>query len=72
LSTEPPKLTRRGFAPISFLLEVIGELRKVTWPSRQEATRLPIMVLTLSIIIGLFLGLFDMIFSRFFSLLAGS
>ena len=73
MSTDPPKLTtRRGFATISFLVEVVGELRKVTWPSRQEATRLTIMVLTLSIIIGLFLGLFDMIFSRFFSILAGS
>jgi len=72
LATQPPKLSRKGFAPISFLSEVIGELRKVTWPSRQETTRLTIMVLTLSIIIGLFLGLFDMFFSRFFAILSNS
>ncbi|MAP57418.1 MAG: preprotein translocase subunit SecE [SAR202 cluster bacterium] len=57
---------------MSFLSEVIGELRKVTWPSRQESTRLTIMVLALSIIIGIFLGLFDMLFSRFFSILSNS
>ena len=49
MSTQPPKLSGKGFSPISFLSEVIGELRKVTWPSRQESTRLTIMVLALSI-----------------------
>ena len=66
MATQPPKLSGKGFAPISFLSEVIGELRKVTWPSRQETTRLTIMVLALSIIIGIFLGLFDILFARFF------
>ena len=71
MATQPPKL-KKGFAPISFFTEVIGELRKVTWPSRQEATRLTLMVLTLSIIIGIFLGLFDMLFARFFSILSNT
>jgi|TARA_B110000263_G_scaffold137390_1_gene119181 preprotein translocase subunit SecE len=72
LATQPPKLSKKGFAPISFFTEVIGELRKVTWPSRQEATRLTLMVLALSIIIGIFLGLFDMLFARFFSILSNT
>lgn len=72
MATQPPKLSKKGFAPISFFTEVIGELRKVTWPSRQEATRLTLMVLALSIIIGIFLGLFDMLFARFFSILSNT
>jgi preprotein translocase subunit SecE len=72
LATQPPKISKKGFAPISFFTEVIGELKKVTWPSRQEATRLTIMVLSLSIIIGIFLGLFDMLFARFFSILSNT
>lgn len=72
MATQPPKISKKGFAPISFFTEVIGELRKVTWPSRQEATRLTLMVLALSIIIGIFLGLFDMLFARFFSILSNT
>ncbi|MDG2100820.1 MAG: preprotein translocase subunit SecE [Dehalococcoidia bacterium] len=72
MATQPPKISKKGFAPISFFTEVIGELKKVTWPSRQEATRLTIMVLSLSIIIGIFLGLFDMLFARFFSILSNT
>ena len=72
MATQPPKLSKKGFALISFFTEVIGELRKVTWPSRQEATRLTLMVLALSIIIGIFLGLFDMLFARFFSILSNT
>ncbi|NCG34985.1 MAG: preprotein translocase subunit SecE [Dehalococcoidales bacterium] len=72
MATQPPKISKKGFAPISFFTEVIGELKKVTWPSRQEATRLTIMVLSLSIIIVIFLGLFDMLFARFFSILSNT
>jgi preprotein translocase subunit SecE len=44
--------------------EVISELRKVTWPSREEAVRLTIMVVAVSIMMGIFLGTVDFIFSR--------
>jgi preprotein translocase subunit SecE len=37
--------------------------RRVTWPSRQETVRLTIMVLTVAIIVGIFLGIVDAIFS---------
>jgi hypothetical protein len=28
LATQPPKISKKGFAPISFFTEVIGELKK--------------------------------------------
>ena len=52
--------------------EIISELRKVTWPSRQETTRLTILVIVVSAAIGALLGLIDIGFSRMFSLIAGS
>jgi preprotein translocase subunit SecE len=43
--------------------EVTTELRRVTWPSREEAARLTIMVLIVSGVIGLFLGGVDYVFN---------
>ncbi len=42
-----------------FFVEVWSELRKVVWPTREEATRLTVMVLTVSIVVGVVLGIFD-------------
>lgn len=50
----------------SFVSEVIGELKKVTWPSRPETSRLTVLVIGISGTIGIALGLIDMGFSRIF------
>ncbi len=57
---------KRGF--FSFLrphwaMEIISELRKVTWPSRQETWYLTTVVLIVAGAIGLFLGGVDMFFN---------
>ena len=39
--------------------EIYSELRRVTWPTREETTRLTIMVVCVSAVIGIFLGLID-------------
>ena len=57
---------------IRFFGEVISELRKVTWPTRQETTRLTVLVLAVSIAIGIFLGIIDIFFARFFAVVAGT
>ncbi len=57
---------------IRFFGEVISELRKVTWPTRQETTRLTVLVLVVSVAIGIFLGVIDIAFARFFSAVAGT
>lgn len=43
----------------AFFSDVIGELRKVVWPSRQETLRLTAMVLAVCIATGLLLGAID-------------
>ena len=49
-----------------FIWEVISELRKVTWPTREETKRLTTMVVIISVAMGIMLGLVD----EFFSLIA--
>ncbi len=43
----------------NFFANIIAELRKVTWPTRQEAIRLTIMVLAVCAVAGVFLALAD-------------
>ena len=52
-----------------YFTETIGELRKVTWPTRREATNLTIIVLAVTVVVGMYLGIMDYFFSRFFALL---
>lgn len=61
---------RRAF---SFRLvgEVVSELRRVTWPTRQETMRLTLMVLAVSAAVGVFLGLVDLGFTRAFEVILG-
>lgn len=49
--------------------ETVGELRKVTWPTRREATNLTLIVLAVMVVVGFYLGLADTLFSRLFALL---
>jgi preprotein translocase SecE subunit len=43
----------------SYITEVVAELKKVTWPTREEASRLTKMVLIIAGAVGLILGVFD-------------
>jgi preprotein translocase subunit SecE len=51
--------------------ETIGELRKVTWPTRQEAKNLTGIVVTVTFGMSIFLGTVDFLFSRLFALILG-
>jgi preprotein translocase subunit SecE len=49
--------------PLSFLTETYEEMRKVVWPTSREAIRLTGMVIAVSLIVGLFIGGIDYIFT---------
>jgi preprotein translocase subunit SecE len=55
----------------SFFVEVVAELRRAHWPTRQEALRLSLLVLAVIIVIGAILGALDLGFTRLFLLLGG-
>jgi len=67
-STKPAPAKKSRF---SFFPEVVAELRKAHWPTRQETLRLSIIVLIVCAIIGGILGALDLGFTRLFLLLGG-
>jgi preprotein translocase subunit SecE len=57
---------RRGF--LAFLRprwveDIISELRKVTWPTRQDTVNLTMVVIVVSVAVGLALGGIDILFN---------
>ena len=63
---KPPVLgPRRGNkSPLSFFNEVKTELKKVRWPTRQEVIKLTSIVLGTSIVMGVVIGGFDILFTK--------
>ena len=60
----PPRAGRAGFAAVAgwrprFFMDIIGELRKVVWPTRQEAMHLTLVVIIVSAFLGALLGGID-------------
>ena len=55
---------RKENVVVRYLRDTRGELRKVHWPTRQEAWSLTKVVLVVTISMALFLGLLDYLFDR--------
>ncbi|HCH08710.1 MAG: preprotein translocase subunit SecE [SAR202 cluster bacterium Io17-Chloro-G1] len=66
--------TQAARRAVSFRIfgEVVGEIRRVTWPTRQETMRLTLMVISVAVVIGIFLGIVDLGFSRLLDVLLGN
>jgi len=47
-----------------YFKNIKGELKHVNWPTRKQATTYTILVITVSILVAYFFGLFDFIFSE--------
>ena len=54
---------------IKYLKETRAELKKVNWPSRQEATNLTLIVIAVTASMTILLGTLDFIFSWLFELI---
>lgn len=52
-----------------YLRETRAELRKVVWPSREETTRLSIIVVSVMVGMSAALGVIDYLFSRLIGLI---
>ena len=60
---QPQTITKKR-SRFAFIGDIIGELRKVNWPSRRDTVRLTIMVLIVCLVVGIFLGALDYGFSE--------
>jgi len=47
-----------------YVRETRGEMRKVTWPTREESWRLTYIVLGVTVAMSAFLWIFDFLFSK--------
>ena len=56
-------------AVVRYYRETIGELRKVSWPTRQEAINLTTITLVVIVIMSAFFGSLDYIFNQLFALI---
>ena len=66
--------TQAARRAVSFRIfgEVVGEIRRVTWPTRQETMRLTLMVISVAVAIGIFLGIVDLGFARLLDVILGN
>jgi preprotein translocase subunit SecE len=63
------KTVRRELGFIRYLRGTRSELKKVTWPTRQEAQNLTYIVLGVTVAFAVFLGLLDWVFTQLFQLI---
>ena len=53
-----------GKQRFKFVSDIISELKKVTWPSRREATYLTTLVIIFTVVVAIILGVIDYGFSK--------
>ena len=68
----PKGKRRKENAVVRYLRETLAELKKVVWPTRQEATRLTLIVLATTVAMSAFLGIVDLLSTQLFSALIGA
>jgi hypothetical protein len=50
-------MSHRSIVPrVAQNVRLLEEMRKVTWPSRQETMRLTLVVIVVSLVVGLYVG----------------
>jgi preprotein translocase subunit SecE len=50
--------------PVTFVRQTYDELKQIVWPSRNEIIRLTGIVIILSVLMGIYIGGLDWIFSQ--------
>jgi preprotein translocase subunit SecE len=55
----------------TFLFDTRSELKKVVWPTREQAINLTGLVIGVAIAVAAFIGVCDLLLQKFFQLLAG-
>jgi len=68
-SGQSTSLTAKFTAAKEFFEQSKVELKKVTWPTRQDTVRTGIAVLIFSVIMAIYLGVVDMALSRLVALI---
>jgi preprotein translocase SecE subunit len=54
-----------------FFVEAYQELKKVNWPTPEQARNLTVLVLAVSFVVGLYIAFFDIIFGAIATRISG-
>ena len=54
-----------------FVEESWSELKKVTWPTREQVRNLTVLVFVVSAVIGAYIAFFDVLFNEAFRFIVG-
>ena len=75
MSKAPTTAAQAGPKPdnrlVRYFKETRAELRKVSWPTRKQATNLTLIVLAVTVAMAIFLGAVDLLFVKLLGLLVG-
>lgn len=55
---------------IDYIKETQAEAKKVSWPTTKQTTWLSIVVVVVSLLVAVYLGAFDLLFTKLLSFLA--
>lgn len=69
--SEKKEIVKQPNAIMRFYRETAGELRKVTWPTREEAKNLTLIVLIVLFAMAIFLGTIDYLGAQLLNLAIG-
>ncbi len=57
-------MVQKPTAKPGFVNDILEELKKVTWPTKNETVRLTTIVITISLIIGFYIGIIDILLAK--------
>jgi preprotein translocase subunit SecE len=58
-------------SPITYLKQTRDEMKMVVWPTRVEIIRLTMIVIFVSVLVGLYIGGLDLLFTAITELIIG-
>lgn len=56
-------------SPVVYFQQVVDELKKVNWPTFEQTRNMTILVITVSVLMGIYVGALDFAFQRLMALL---
>jgi preprotein translocase subunit SecE len=63
-SKSSPIATREDHPVVKYVKSTRAELRRVTWPTREETRTLTTIIVIVTVVMGLFLGILDFLFQQ--------
>jgi len=57
-------MAKKAMAGPTFTRDILEELKKVTWPKKQETIKLTIVVIIISLIIAFYIGIIDFLLTK--------